>query len=74
MRDRLNMPPTKIIFSIEKSSEGGFQARALGFSIFAEADSLDELKTMIRDAVSCHFDPSEKPSLIRIRRAMPNCA
>jgi hypothetical protein len=60
------MPPTEIIFSIEESPEGGFQARALGFSIFTEADSLDELKTMIRDAVSCHFDPVEKPSVIRL--------
>jgi len=60
------MPPTEIIFSIEESPEGGFQARALGFSIFTEADSLDELKTMIRDAVSCHFDPSEKPRVIRL--------
>jgi hypothetical protein len=60
------MPPTEIIFSIEESPEGGFQARALGFSIFTEADSLDELKTMIRDAVSCHFDPAEKPSVIRL--------
>ena len=59
------MPATEIIFSIEESPEGGFQARALGFSIFTEADSLDELKTMIRDAVSCHFDPSERPSVIR---------
>jgi hypothetical protein len=73
-QDRPNMPPTEIIFSIEESLEGGFQARALGFSIFTEADSLDELKTMIRDAVSCHFAPSEKPSVIRIRRAMLNCA
>jgi hypothetical protein len=39
--------------------------RALGFSIFTEADSLDELKTMIRDAVSCHFDAPDKPSVIR---------
>jgi len=60
------MPPTEIIFSIEESPEGGFQARALGFSIFTEADSLDELKTMIRDVVSCHFDPAEKPSVIRL--------
>jgi hypothetical protein len=29
---------------------------------------------MIRDAVSCHFDPAEKPNLIRIRRTMLNCS
>ena len=38
--------------------------RALGFSSFTVTDTLDELKTMIRDAVSCHFDATEKPSLI----------
>jgi len=34
----------------KRSPESGFHARALGFSIFTEADSLDQLKTMIRDA------------------------
>jgi hypothetical protein len=36
-------------------------------SIFTEDDSLDELKTMIRDAVSCHFDAAEKSGVIRAR-------
>lgn len=56
------MPQSEIIFSVQESPEGGYEARALGFSIFTQADSLDELKTMIRDAVSCHFDASDKPS------------
>jgi hypothetical protein len=60
------MPQNEIIFSVEESPEGGYQARALGFSIFTEADSLDELKAMLRDAVSCHFDSAEKPSVIRL--------
>ena len=60
------MPESEIIFSIQETPEGGYHARALGFSIFTEADSLDELKTMIRDAVSCHFDPAEKPRIIRL--------
>jgi len=60
------MPESEIIFSVQESSEGGYQARALGFSIFTEADSLDELKTMIRDAVSCHFDTASKPGVIRL--------
>jgi hypothetical protein len=57
---------SEIIFSVQEAAEGGYQARALGFSIFTQADSLDELKAMIRDAVSCHFDPAEKPSVIRL--------
>lgn len=60
------MAQSEIIFSVQESPEGGYQARALGFSIFTEADSLDELKSMIRDAVSCHFDAAEKPSVIRL--------
>jgi hypothetical protein len=60
------MPQSEIIFSVQESPEGGYQARALGFSIFTEADTLDELKTMIRDAVACHFDAASKPSIIRL--------
>jgi len=58
--------PSEIVFSVQESPEGRYHARALGFSIFTEADSLDELEAMIRDAVSCHFVPAEKPSLIRL--------
>jgi hypothetical protein len=60
------MAPTEIIFSVQESPEGGYEARALGYSIFTEADSLDELKTLVRDAVSCHFDATDKPSVIRL--------
>jgi len=35
--------------------EGGYEARALDHSIFTQANSLEELKGNIRDAVSCHF-------------------
>jgi hypothetical protein len=60
------MPQSEIIFSVQESPEGGYQARALGFSIFTEADTLDELKTMIRDAVSSQFENGQKPSVIRL--------
>lgn len=46
----------EIIFSVQESPEGGYEARALGHSIFTQANSIEELKTMIRDAVACHFD------------------
>jgi hypothetical protein len=60
------VPQSEIIFSVVESPEGGYEARALGFSIFSQADSLEELKTMIRDAVGCHFDAADKPSVIRL--------
>jgi len=39
---------------------------ALGHSIFAEADTWDELREAVRDAVHCHFGSAEQPDLIRL--------
>jgi hypothetical protein len=56
----------EVLFLVEDAVEGGYIARALGHSIFTEADSWEELKEAIRDAVHCHFDPEEQPDLIRL--------
>ena len=57
---------SEIIFLVEEADEGGYIARALGESIFTEADSLEELHEQVRDAVRCHFDEGEQPKLIRL--------
>lgn len=46
---------SEIIFIVESSDEGGYTAKALGCSIYTEAETLDALKENIRDAVKCHF-------------------
>jgi hypothetical protein len=56
----------ELIFIVEEAPEGGYQARALGDSIFTESDTLDELNQQIRDAVYCHFDEGQAPKLIRL--------
>jgi len=56
----------EIIFLIEESLEGGYEARALETSIHTEADNMSELKNSIRDAVKCHFDENEIPRIIRL--------
>ncbi len=56
----------EIIFLVEESPEGGFTARALGESIFTEADTMDELRRMIKDAVQCHFEEGNTPKVIRL--------
>jgi hypothetical protein len=58
--------PSEIIFSVEDAPEGGFVARALGHSIFTEADNLDALRAAVRDAIRCHFDDAERPKVIRL--------
>ena len=60
------MSDTEIVFAVEESPEGGYEARALGFDIFTQGDSMAELKEMLRDAVACHFDESSRPKVIRI--------
>jgi hypothetical protein len=56
----------EIIFIVQEASEGGYIARAVGESIFTEADDLDSLDENVRDAVRCHFDQSESPRAIRL--------
>ena len=62
-----SMGTSEIIFSVQESAEGGFEARALDYSNFTQADWIEQLKTMIRDAVSCHFDSPQEPFVIRER-------
>lgn len=56
----------EIIFLVEEAPEGGYTAKALGEDIFTEADSVDELRAMIKDAISCHFDEDKMPQIVRL--------
>jgi len=57
----------EIIYSVWESPEGGYEARALSAPIFTEADTLEELRSAVRDATECHFETSEGPKLIVLR-------
>jgi hypothetical protein len=57
---------SEIHFIVEESAEGGYIARAVGAAIFTEADDLPTLRDQVRDAVRCHFDDVDRPSLIRL--------
>lgn len=59
------MRTSEIIFDVSESSEGGYDARALGHSIFTQGDDWADLKAMARDAVLCHFDEEDAPRVIR---------
>jgi hypothetical protein len=62
----LGMSQSEIIFAVQESLEGGFEARALSHSIYTEAESLDELKKKVQDAVRRHFEEKDRPALIRM--------
>jgi hypothetical protein len=57
---------SEIIFLVEEDSVSGFIARALGQSIVTEAETLEELRDKIRDAIRCHFDENDLPRIIRL--------
>jgi len=57
---------SEIIFLVEESPEGGYEASALGHSIFTDGDDLEQLKVNIRDAVATHFEVAEQPKVIRL--------
>ena len=56
----------EIVFLVEEAPEGGYTARALGHSIFTEAETWDELRQEVRDSIKCHFEPTELPRTIRL--------
>ena len=60
------MSGSEIIFIVEESPEGGYEAKALGQSIYTQAESLDEIRTMVQDAVRCHFEEHDRPRMIRL--------
>ena len=56
----------EIIFTVTESLDGGYEAQAVGHSIYTQCDEYKELPAILRDAVKCHFNQAEQPSLIRI--------
>jgi hypothetical protein len=60
------MVMSELIFVVEEAPEGGYIARALGQSIFTEADTLAELPGKVREAVRCHFEEGKAPKIVRL--------
>jgi predicted RNase H-like HicB family nuclease len=59
--------PSEIIFEVSDAEEGGYCASALGFGINTQGETVEELRTMVRDAVECYFDdPAQAPKIIRL--------
>ena len=62
-------PPTsEIIFEVSDDEvDGGYTASALGYGIHTQAETIDELRDNIREAVQCYFDDASiRPSIVRL--------
>ena len=58
--------PAEIIFEVTEAAEGGFDARALGYSIFTQGEDWADLKAMIKDAVLYHFGDGREQRVVRL--------
>jgi predicted RNase H-like HicB family nuclease len=56
----------EIIFIVDESPEGGYEARALDHSIFTDGEDLELLKANAKDAVATHFEAEQMPKVIRL--------
>ena len=57
----------KVVFEVREADEGGLFARALGHAIFTGAESWNDLRANIIEAVMLHFeDEPIRPSIIQL--------
>jgi|GEM_PF-678192 len=63
------MKINEIIFTITESLDGGYEASAVGHSIYTQSENYNDLPAILRDAVKCHFDEDKTPSIIRMRNS-----
>ncbi len=57
----------EIVFEVSQEADGGFTAEAIGESIFTQADTWDELRANVRQAVQAFYFDSVPPASIRLR-------
>ena len=58
---------TEIIFIVQEAEEGGYYAKSEGPAIFAEGDTIDDLKTSIKGGVECYYENSvDMPKLAHL--------
>ena len=62
---------SEFVFEVrEDEVSGGYTAKTTTYSIHTQGDTLEELRTMVRDAVDCYFDEcSSSRRTIRLRFA-----
>jgi predicted RNase H-like HicB family nuclease len=57
----------EVIFEIRDAEEGGYHARALGHAIFTQAESWEELRRNVLEAVSLHFEEdADRPRMVQL--------
>jgi predicted RNase H-like HicB family nuclease len=68
-RAKLLIMSREIIFEVsEDEIEDCYTASALGFGIHTQGETMEEVRSKVKEAVACYFeDEAESPSVIRLR-------
>ncbi|HEY2573834.1 MAG TPA: hypothetical protein VGH65_07185 [Verrucomicrobiaceae bacterium] len=56
----------EVVFSVTQEADGGYVAEGLGYDIFTQANTWDELRRNAREAVDAYFFDQVKPDRIRL--------
>lgn len=56
----------ELVFSVTQEDDGGFVAEALGESIITQADTWEELRTNVREAVAAFYFDRPAPKSLRL--------
>lgn len=56
---------SELLFLVEEADDCFYRAQVVGEAIQTEADTLEDLRREIRDAVQCHFEEGATPTLLR---------
>ncbi len=56
----------ELVFSVTQEADGGFVAEALGESIITQADSWEELRANVREAVTAFYFDRPAPQRLRL--------
>ena len=57
----------ELVFEVLQESDGGFVAECLTENIFTQADTWNELRRNVRDAVKAYYFDAQSPTNIRLR-------
>lgn len=60
-------PMQELVFEVTQEADGGYIAESLGEGVITQADTWDELRRNVREAVEAYFFDSTPPKHIRLR-------
>jgi len=57
---------SELVFEVTQEADGGFAAECLTEAIFTQADSWEDLRSNVREAVAAFFGEQSQPAAIRL--------